>query len=62
MKELGHSMNAVNPGGCVMLTQQQIIDRAHERMFENIGVTGAEPFESQQRIWPHMFYMPPDQI
>ena len=55
-------MNAVNPGGCVMLTQQQIIDRAHERMFENIGVTGAEPFESQQRIWPHMFYMPPDQI
>ncbi|RLC03133.1 MAG: epoxyqueuosine reductase, partial [Deltaproteobacteria bacterium] len=33
-----------------MLTQQQIIDRAHELMFEDIGVTSAEPFESQQRI------------
>ncbi len=33
-----------------MLTQQQITDRAHELMFEDIGVTSAEPFESQQRI------------
>ena len=33
-----------------MLTQQQIIDRAHELMFEDIGVTSAEPFESQQQI------------
>jgi len=33
-----------------MLTQQQIIDRAHELKFEDIGVTSAEPFESQQQI------------
>ena len=33
-----------------MLTQQQIIDRAHELNFEDIGVTRAEPFESQRRI------------
>ena len=39
-----------NAGGYFMLTQQQIIHRAHELMFEDIGVTSAEPFESQQRI------------
>ena len=33
-----------------MLTQQQIIERAHALMFEDIGFTGAEPFVSQQRI------------
>jgi len=33
-----------------MLTQQQVIDRAHELMFEDIGVTSAEPFESQRVI------------
>jgi len=33
-----------------MLKQQQMIDRAHELMFEDIGVTSAEPFASQQAI------------
>lgn len=33
-----------------MLTLQQITNRAHELMFEDIGVTGAQPFKSQQRI------------
>jgi epoxyqueuosine reductase len=33
-----------------MLKQQQIIDKAHELSFEDIGFTSAEPFESQQQI------------
>jgi epoxyqueuosine reductase len=50
MKELYLSRNPDNSGGYGMLTQQQIIDRAHELMFEDIGVTTAEPFDSQKRI------------
>ncbi len=33
-----------------MLKRQQIIDKAHELSFEDIGFTNAEPFESQQQI------------
>jgi len=33
-----------------MLTRQQIIDRARELMFEDIGFTSADPFGSQQEI------------
>ncbi len=36
--------------GPLMLKRQQIIEKAHELSFEDVGFTTADPFESQQKI------------